>query len=404
MFPYFQTNFIAALSIFLVMAVAVGFLATAMTKSAVCMKNKTHLSDGVIGGLLLGIITSIPELISGVMGVMAYAQKTDVTGPSGVLGDAIGSDMFCIFALAISLLVCVKLFHKKQSFQINTFTVAFIVVGAIFCLLAGLFENNGIIYGNGETSLINGPSPLVWNGFNLFSIFILLSYVASIVFMVAGAKIKIDTSVSSKLNHTPINQKGLWFSKMPIGTLVLIFVLFSAGLTVCSLVLADTSDALIQTHWAMQDSFGRSMLLGVATSLPELITIISLARSKEYNLSINTTAGSCGFNLTILFICNIAYSIVLKTSPINDQHAMYCFDDFYNALQLVLFLFELIFLIIYLVLNSKAVKQYLTKKQVIGVNSVFLSLIVIAYIAFVVIGFLVIRKTRIPPNPIFPFI
>ncbi len=402
MFPYFQTNFIAALSIFIVMAIAVGFLATAMTKSAVCMKNKTHLSDGVIGGLLLGVITSIPELISGVMGVMAYAQKINPTGPSGVLGDAIGSDMFCIFALAVSLLVCVSLFSKKQSFQINTFTVSFIVVGAIFCLLAGLFENNGIIYGDGVTSLIKGRSPLVWNGFNLFSIFILLSYVASIVFMIAGAKIKVDPSISSRIKLQPSNQKGLWFSKMPIGTLVLIFVLFSVGLTVCSLVLADTSDALITTHWEMQDSFGRSMLLGIATSLPELITIISLARSKEYNLSINTTAGSCGFNLTILFICNIAYSIVLSPTDVN--HTMYCFDDFYNALQLVLFLFELIFLIIYLVLNSKPIKKYLTRRQVIGVNSVFLSLIILAYIAFIVIGFLVIRKTRPDPNPIFPFI
>ncbi|MCQ3915092.1 MAG: hypothetical protein MJ201_05115 [Mycoplasmoidaceae bacterium] len=49
-------------------------------------------------------------------------------------------------------------------------------------------------------------------------------------------------------------------------------------------------------------------MLGVATSLPELIAVATLAIDNRYNMMINSMAGSCAFNMTILFACNVAYA------------------------------------------------------------------------------------------------
>ncbi|MCQ3907919.1 MAG: hypothetical protein MJ219_04365 [Mycoplasmoidaceae bacterium] len=65
------------------------------------MKEKAHLSDGVVAGILLGVITSLPELVTCIASVIVHG-----TGSIG-FGDIIGSNIFDIFILSICLLVCV---------------------------------------------------------------------------------------------------------------------------------------------------------------------------------------------------------------------------------------------------------------------------------------------------------
>ncbi len=377
MIHFFETNFPAAISIFLIGAVVAAVLATAMTKSAVCLKLKAKLSDGIVGGILLGVITSIPELITGIQAVTEYAKGT--YSSCGIFGDAVGSDMFCLFILGIVLISCVAIFVRREVNQVNTFTIAFVGLGTVFCLLAGIFDNGGIIYESG--------SPVVWHGFNLFSIFILFSYAASVFFMLFGSRVKPKAVVlkgaeAQVVLPTEQKSKRLWFDKLPLWAIITLFVLFALLLTGCSVILAASCDGLI-VHWEIPPTFGRSLLLGVATSLPELISLISLAMDKEYNMCIDSMAGSCGFNLTILFVCNIVYAIMFN--PSNPGH-MYSLDAA-TGVELTLFLIEIIFLIIYLVVNSQSIKQYLTKKQAISINSVMLSFVILTYVIYLILGF-----------------
>ena len=192
MFPitqFFIANFPAAMSVFVIDAFVVAVLAWLTTKVAVALKNRAGLSDGVVGGILLGIITSVPELISSIAGAIAYGQNPDSPG-SSILGDAIGSNMFCLFVLAVALLGGIVIFVRKEVNQINTITLVCVAVGVVFCLMAGLFDNYGMIYDEGK-------SPFVVHGFNLFSILILLSYVAAVFFMIYGEKIESKGNVVS---------------------------------------------------------------------------------------------------------------------------------------------------------------------------------------------------------------
>ncbi|MCQ2956551.1 MAG: hypothetical protein MJ233_01450 [Mycoplasmoidaceae bacterium] len=126
------------------------------------------------------------------------------------------------------------------------------------------------------------------------------------------------------------------------------------------------------------------MLLGIATSLPELVAVVNLAINRRYNMVIDSMVGSCAFNMTILFIANLVFGLVAKT-PATDP--MYVLNGD-TIVQLVLFLLECLFLVLYLVVNSRSVKSYLTNNQTVGLNITLLILVLLPYLTYIVLGIL----------------
>ncbi|MCQ3907916.1 MAG: hypothetical protein MJ219_04350 [Mycoplasmoidaceae bacterium] len=152
---FFVQNEAAATSFFVIFAAIVGVLATVVTKLAVAIKDKAKIPDGVIGGILIGAITSIPELITAI-GVIVKSATSTGYDPASVFGDVIGSNMFCLLILAVTLLITIYLFKNREADQINTITLICLLFGSVMCILAVLFENNGIIF-----DYDTRPSPVV---------------------------------------------------------------------------------------------------------------------------------------------------------------------------------------------------------------------------------------------------
>lgn len=383
---FFNQNPVVALSIYLIMTACVAVLSVCTSKSATALRDKAQLPEGVVAGILIGVITSIPELISGVTGVIQYARGEGGVEAEGsaVFGDVIGSNMFCIFALALILIIFVQKFAKREVNQSNTITLIFVVMGGIFCLLAGLFDNKGLIYKD-------SPSPIVWHGFNFFSILILSSYIAAVFFMIFGSKRVKAKTVVMKWHETqtilPSDQKNKrkWFVSLKLGIIIFLFIIFSILLITCSMFMALGCESLIDNIPGLDPIIGRTVLLGISTSLPELITIISFCTDKEYNMAIDSTVGSCGFNFSILFIANIAYAIVYPGIE-TEQAAMFALNKS-AVMQLSLFLMQGILLLGYLIANSQSIKQYLNKKQSISLNATLLSLICMIYVIYIILGF-----------------
>lgn len=154
----FINNFPLAISIFLLFAIIVSVIATIVTKIAIAIRDKkTQISDGVIGGILISAITSVPELITSISFIINAATIEKYDNPGAVFGDVIGSNMCCILILAITLIVVVKMFKHRTTDQINAITIICLIFGSVMCVLAILFDNNGIIYG-GDSQPV---SPLV---------------------------------------------------------------------------------------------------------------------------------------------------------------------------------------------------------------------------------------------------
>ena len=391
----FINNPAAAMSCFFIFAVIVGVLATLVTKLAVAVKDKAKLPDGVVGGILIGAITSIPEFITAI-GVtidgVLYPTEYD---PSSVFGDVIGSNMFCLLILAVTLIVTVKLFRHREADQINTITIICLIFGAVMCILAVLFENNGIVYG-GEGQK---ASPLVWHGFNFFSIFIFLSYAIAVFFMIAGSKLKpmgsVGKGVATKVTLPPTQKvKRSKFLKLDMWLLIVLLVVGIIVLSGSSIVLASACSGCIE-HWQLGEVFGRTLLLGIATSLPELIAVATLAFGGRYNMMINSMAGSCAFNMIILSVCNAVYAGMWH----NGIDPMFPQPKESNSVvvQVVIFILMCLFITLYLIMNSKHIKSRLNNKQIMGINITLLSLVIIVYFIFIALG--IIQWSTIQPKP-----
>lgn len=362
---FFNGNFPLTISLYCILLVGVVVITTLLSKLCVILKEKAHLSDGVVAGLLLGVITSLPELVTCIASVVVHK-----TGSMG-FGDIVGSNIFDIFILAVCLLACVWIFRKRKANQVNTMTLVFTGVGTLFVLLSMV-----------ASEFI--PA-LVWHGFNFFTILILASYAASIFFMTRGAKVK----TSSKEGLTEVKQaKESKLFKLDLGWIIGLIIVVALVLITCAVFLTFTSESLIFNHWSSvfgteeKASFGGALLLGVVTSLPEIVCCINLCVHKEYNMVIDTIVGSTSFNLAILTIANIAYACLSQQTG-----TMYDWNT-YNLTQVIVCLVMIVVMVAYLIANSNKYKNKLKDKQILGINVSLLSVVVIAYIVFLILGFI----------------
>ncbi|MCQ3915094.1 MAG: hypothetical protein MJ201_05125 [Mycoplasmoidaceae bacterium] len=105
---FFAENYGAAVACFFTFAIVVGVLATLVTKFAVTIKDKAELPDGVIGGILIGAITSVPEFITAIgYTINAATIGPEYGNPGAVFGDVIGSNMFCMLIIGVACLATV---------------------------------------------------------------------------------------------------------------------------------------------------------------------------------------------------------------------------------------------------------------------------------------------------------
>lgn len=384
---FFTENYGAAVACFFTFAIVVGVLATLVTKFAVTIKDKAELPDGVIGGILIGAITSVPEFITAIgYTINAATIGPEYGNPGAVFGDVIGSNMFCMLIIGVACLATVWIFRHREADQINTITIICLIVGSVLCMLAVLFDNNGLIYG--ENSPTGKISPVVWHGFNLFSVFIFLSYIIAVLFMFVGGKIKPAAVIGKGMKTTtklPDKQKKeSIFLKLDMAPLVLLLILGIAVLTFSSLMLAGSCSGCIVKWFPGDATFGRTLLLGVATSLPELIAVATLGIGGRYNMMINSMSGSCAFNMTILFACNVAYACLWHEGldpmfPMpKDQNSV--------MVQVVMFILMCVFFSLYLILNSKSIKGKLRRNQIIATNVSLLTIVIGCYLTYMILG------------------
>lgn len=359
---FFNSHKIATIAIYFTLMVVVTFVTTVLERLSNILKAKAKLSDGVVAGILLGVITSLPELVTCLTSVIE-------TKSGGIgTGDILGSNIFDLFVMTICLLSCIWIFIDKKVSKVNNQTLMCVCFGSVFCLLA-------MLLGNGELSVFKGDSPLVWHGFNFFSIFILGSYILAVVFMAKSNK-----DPEKKIGEVKI--KSI-FNKLNVVGISLLLTFTAILLIVASVFLTYASTSLIKTHWGLNEGFGGAILLGLVTSLPEIVCCINLCIHKEYNMIIDTMVGSCAFNLSILPISNI----VLACLPVTPEPIMYDWN-WQNILQLIISFVMILLCAIYLIVNSSKFKSKFNRKQILGWNISTLALSSSAYLVFLVLGFI----------------
>ena len=235
------------------------------------LDKKTKISGAFIGGVLLAAVTSLPELFT------AFSSIFLVHNASFVVGDILGSIIFDLVVLAIETFIWVKHFHEAKFQRWHVFN-------GIFCLA---------MYGCAAYAFFAPANwQLMLGDINVVSIIIFALYIITLL-------IQPKTSEEEEEDE----------KEVPSWSLTKIWVLFA----ISSVLLIGTSIALTYLTAAIQNeipalsgSVAGALLLGIGTSIPEIISTAQLFRKKNYDAGFGNMIGSCTFDFAILAVADFA--------------------------------------------------------------------------------------------------
>lgn len=250
--------------LFVILAAAVVFLSIKLSKYVDLLDKTTNISGAFIGGVLLAAVTSLPELFTSLSAILFLHQNNLVTG------NILGSNIFNLAALGLALTVMCVGFSKAKIGKHYSITVAITVF--VYALIAvPLF-----VKGTPKLGFISIISP-----------FILIAYVASLF-------VTPKTETPQEKTESPISKKQL----------IIRFIGAAVLLITVSILITYVTDNIAE-KLNLGKTFAGALLLGLATSLPELVSTITLCKRGNFNAAIGDILGSNIFNFFILFLADM---------------------------------------------------------------------------------------------------
>lgn len=255
--------------IYLVLAAIVVFLAIKLSNYVDLLDKKTKLSGALLGGILLAAVTSLPELFTSLTATVLLGNN------QMVLGNIMGSDFFDIVIFGfVYFLFFKKLVGGKVGKQ-HYYTIFFtaLMVAAV-TIAAFVFSKNGWLIGY----------------FNPMSLVIIAIYVISVL----------------KTPATEEKEKEEDTSKLTVKKIWILFAVCSVLLIAASVLVTEVTDKVISAEEGLNigPTFGGSLFLGVATSLPEVTATIALCKKRNFDAAYGDIFGSCVFNIIILALAD----------------------------------------------------------------------------------------------------
>ena len=266
--------------IYAVLASLVVFLSIKLSDYVDLLDKKTKVSGALLGGILLAGVTSLPELFTSLTGTLIVGDN------KLVLGNIMGSDFFDIIIFGVVYFLFFKKFTQgkvgKQHYITCFFTALMLIVVTV---AAFVFNKNGWLLG--------------W--FNPMSFLIIIIYVLSVVF-----------TPKTEEKEEPKEEVNCKWSVKQIWILLGVFSLILIGASIGVTIVTEQ----IVNGFNIGHTFGGSLFLGVATSLPEVTATIALCKKKNFDAAYGDIIGSCTFNVIILAIAD-AMSFRTTTSIYN---------------------------------------------------------------------------------------
>ncbi len=256
--------------ILLISLAGIVFGADFLVNGAVVVARRCKVSSFVIGAVIVGIGTSLPELV--VSSVGAIEGNSEVA-----IGNVVGSNIFNVFAILglTALLRPVAVPKSNLRFELP------------YCIgvsaLLGLLVYNFFTGGTPLISRIDGGILLV-----LFALFMFLS-------LRSGKK---SAEASSYAGKAPAEDAPA-AKKDSLVKAILSIVLGLAALVVSSNFFVDEAVAIAKML-GVSDAFISITLLACGTSLPELAASITAAVKKDTDMALGNIIGSNIFNITAI--------------------------------------------------------------------------------------------------------
>lgn len=285
-----------AIVVFVVSAAVLVRAGSALAGYADQIADRTKMSRLFVGTLLLAFATSLPELVAEVTAAQAGA-------PDLAVGDLFGSSMANMAILAIiDLMYRGKVWPSVELGHARVAAVA-IAMTAIVAL-----------------SILMPTRPQIL-GVGLTPIAIIVLYVLAMAWFRRMPLVSRPGLEAPKIN---LQKPTGWSAEAAERSLASLWARFggSALLILASAPIVTLSVKAIADETGIAQTFLGAAILGVTTSLPELVASIASVRIGAYDMAVGNLFGSNVGNMSILVFADIAYTEGPILSSVSPTHAM----------------------------------------------------------------------------------
>ena len=231
---------------------------------------KYGISEFIIGMTIVGIGTSMPELVSS--GISALGGHGDMA-----LGNVTGSNICNILLiLGVTAIISPIRYTKSNVRKDIPFAIA-----VTFLLII-----------------------MLYNGFGLFSDTPGISRLDALLLLLVFVIFMIDSFKSSKSDADTDDED---VKPMPMGKAVLLIVAGLAGLVFGGQIFVDHTVSIAE-RFHVSEAFISITLMALGTSLPELATCVVAALKGKNQLALGNVIGSNIFNISLIIGASAAIS------------------------------------------------------------------------------------------------
>lgn len=275
--------------LFMIIASVIVWAGIKLSDYANSLNEQTSLDSLMIGGVLLAITTSLPEFFTVLSALV-------IKNYSLAIGDVLGGNLFNIFMLSIFDIVLIKeLIFKKVDQVFFSLTGILLFINVSYLVLSFLPVHAATL-----------------------PILIVIAYI--IYLKTIGQVSQVDEYLSSRV----------------VPYLKTKFFLLSVLLIGLSIAMTLTADNIIHTYHFLTASTVGAYLLGVSTSLPEIVISYNLLKMKNYNLAMAGIYGSNFLNILLLGGLDLVFPVSLLSGPLHIKtHQLIVFGSILYILMLL---------------------------------------------------------------------
>ena len=262
--------------ILIVTLVGIVFGADLLVAGAVSVARRYKVSDFVIGAAIVGIGTSVPELVVSFFG--ALKGNADVA-----IGNVVGSNIFNVLGILGITAICFPIAIDKKNM---TFEIPFCIgISILLTLLA-------LNFFDGTPAVISRVDGII----------LLLLFAGYMWYSFTRDK---KTGLTEASEEMPTeNPTPLW--------LAIVKVVVGLGVLIVSCDMFVDDAVSIAKSWGVSDAIISLTLIACGTSLPELAASVVAAFKKNTQLALGNIVGSNIFN--ILLILGLSSQVMPLTS------------------------------------------------------------------------------------------
>lgn len=269
-------------ALFAAAAIAVWFAGSRLARYVDALTNKTGLGQAFMGMLLLGGITSLPEV--------AAVSTSAATGNAALaVNNLLGTA-----SINLVLLAAADIYFGRGALTAIAARPATLMQGVLAMILASLVALVATI-GDVETIGIGGGSMAI--AFAAFGALWLSSHFEHRhVWEIVGDAGKDDAGDRGEAKQ----------DDRSVGRLCLYIGICAVLILISGFILSTAADA-IATRTGLAAGMVGFVLVGFATSLPELSSIIAALQLKRFQMAIGDIFGTNIFNLLLIAVADIFY-------------------------------------------------------------------------------------------------